>query len=361
MKFLFITATPLNSIEGSGTYVGIETLKRALEELGHVVKILAPDFWCPNFVLKRYLFNCRVPRLVERGGPVDAIVGFDCDGFRLNNASVPYIVNIKCVLADEAKQEKGIIMGLLRLQAKWEMENVKKADFVITISQYCKKMIERNYGIEPGKIHIVPELIDIGLWEKLLASAPVRPREENITVLTVCRMYPRKNLGLLLRAWSQVRKKEPSAVLRIVGSGQEYKCWVALSRQLQLGKSVVFLGDRTREELAQEYKNCDIFCLPSRQEGFGIVFLEAMAAGKPIVAARAAAVPEVIWEGQNGLLVSPDDIEGLAEALLRLIRGPKLRLDMGKYAQYSVQRYESAKIASQFLSVFQRPFHCNAG
>lgn len=353
MKFLFITATPLNSIQGSGTYVGINTLRNALQKLGHAVEILAPNFWCPNYVLKRYLFNRRVPRLVERTDLVDVIVAFDCDGYQLKNLGVPYAVSIKGVLADEAKQEKGIVRRLLYLQAKWEMKNVKKAGIVIAASQYCKKMIEEDYDIGPGKIHIVPELIDIGLWEKLLASAPARPRRESVTVLTVCRMYPRKNLGLLLRAWSQVREKEPNVVLRIVGSGQEYRRWVELSRRLQLGESVVFLGDRTREELAQEYRNCDLFCLPSRQEGFGIVFLEAMTAGKPIVAARAAAVPEVVQEGRNGLLVSPEDTKGLTEALLRLIREPELRLDMGKHAQSFVQRYESVKIASQFLSLFQ--------
>ncbi len=350
MKFLFITATPLNSIQGSGTYVGIATLKSALEKLGHSVEVLAPDFWCPNFVLKRFLFNQQVPRRVRSMESFDIVVGFDCDGYRLKTSG-PYIVSVKGVLADEAKQEKGIVRRLLCLQAKWEMKNVKKADIVVATSQHCRKTIQESYRIYPGKIRVIPELIDLEEWEWLLAEAADRQDKKGVIVLTVCRMYPRKNLGLLLRAWKKIKEREPDARLRIVGTGQEYRRWLALAKELQLGESVIFLGSRARKELAEEYKNCDIFCLPSRQEGFGIVFLEAMAAGKPIVAVRAAAVPEVVRQSKEGFLVSPDDPNALASALLRLIGEPKLRRQMGESAQTYVHQYDSAQIASLFLAL----------
>ncbi len=352
MKFLFITATPLNPIQGSGTYVGIATLKSALEKLGHLVEVLAPDFWCPNYVLKRYLFNQQVPRRVRSMESFDIVVGFDCDGYRLKT-SAPYIASIKGVLADEAKQEKGIIRCLLRLQAKWEMKNVKKADIVVATSQYCRKMIQEAYRIHSGKIRVVPELIDLEEWGELLAEAADRQDKKGVIVLTVCRMYPRKNLGLLLRAWKKIKEKEPAARLRIVGTGQEHRRWLALAKDLQLGESVIFLGNRTRKELAEEYKNCDIFCLPSRQEGFGIVFLEAMVAGKPIVAAWAAAVPEVVRERKEGLLISPDVPKALEDALLRLIRDPALRLQMGESAQTYVNQYDSTQVVSQFLGLLE--------
>ena len=87
-----------------------------------------------------------------------------------------------------------------------------------------------------------------------------------------------------------------------------------------------WIGDVTQRQLAAEYQQADIFCLPSVQEGFGIVFLEAMAAGKPIVAARSAAVPEVV---QHGCLVEPDNAEALAAAIETLYFDAELRMRLG--------------------------------
>src|SRR6185295_8238776 len=99
--------------------------------------------------------------------------------------------------------------------------------------------------------------------------------------------------------------------VRIVGGGLEAISLRRLWRGLHLEETVSWLGDVTAGQLAAEYNGADVFCLPSVQEGFGIVFLEALAAGKPIVAARAAAVPEVV---RHGLLVEPENDDALADA-----------------------------------------------
>jgi glycosyltransferase involved in cell wall biosynthesis len=99
-------------------------------------------------------------------------------------------------------------------------------------------------------------------------------------------------------------------------------------------------------ELAAEYGRADVFSLPSVQEGFGIVFLEAMAAGTPIVAARAAAVPEVV---RNGVLVEPGNGEALADAILRLYRDPDLRASLSKTGSQDVEEFSMLRVARQFL------------
>ena len=106
------------------------------------------------------------------------------------------------------------------------------------------------------------------------------------------------------------------------------------------------LGDVSQAELAREYQNCDVFCLPSVQEGFGIVFLEAMAAGKPIVAARVAAVPEVVTDG---LLVEPESAKALADAIARLDADPTLRRDLGARGSRAVEQYDARRVAARFL------------
>ena len=101
------------------------------------------------------------------------------------------------------------------------------------------------------------------------------------------------------------------------------------------------------DELASEYNRADVFCLPSVQEGFGIVFLETMAAGKPIVAVHAAAVPEVV---RNGVLVEPDNPEALANALILLNRDPDLRQWLGAAGSRAVEEFDMRLVAKQFLS-----------
>jgi glycosyltransferase involved in cell wall biosynthesis len=109
-----------------------------------------------------------------------------------------------------------------------------------------------------------------------------------------CRFYPRKRLDVLLQAAALLRTTIPKLEIRIVGNGPEYKRLQRICLELDLSPVVQWLGDMPFATLAEEYNRAHVFCLPSVQEGFGIVFLEAMAAGKPIVAARAAAVAEVV-------------------------------------------------------------------
>ena len=107
-----------------------------------------------------------------------------------------------------------------------------------------------------------------------------------------------------------------------------------------------WLGDVSPDELAREYQACDVFCLPSVQEGFGIVFLEAMAAGKPIVAARAGAAPEVV---EQGLLVEPEDPAALVEAITALRDDPGLYESLRAKGLSVVERFDAPRVTRGFL------------
>ena len=130
-----------------------------------------------------------------------------------------------------------------------------------------------------------------------------------------------------------MRDRLPSARLVVIGDGPEHGTLQALVQQLELGSVVRLLGALADDgEVRAWYRRCAIFCLPSIQEGFGIVFLEAMASGLPVVSTTATAIPEVVPHGQAGLLVPPRDPEALAEALLSLLSDPLCRPAAGPSA-----------------------------
>ena len=342
MRLRFITATPLEVVRGSGTYAGIATLARALQNQGLTVDFVTPHLRLPIYTAERLWFN---QWLVRRDlPPCDMTVGFDMDGYRLAGLEgVPHVASIKGVIADEARFERGPTRWSMLLQAACERAHVRRADLVMTTSRYAARRLEELYGVR--KVSIIPEAIDLAGWCELFARNPAQPDPRRFVVLSVCRFYPRKHLPLLLGAADRLRRKVPSLEVRIVGGGPEAPRLLRIWRERGLEDIVRWLGDVSQAELARQYQECDLFCLPSVQEGFGIVFLEAMAAGKPIVAAHAAAVPEVVTQG---LLVAPDDPEALDEAILHLYVDRDLRASLGEAGRWAVQQYDAPRVARAF-------------
>ena len=170
-----------------------------------------------------------------------------------------------------------------------------------------------------------------GLQQALIARdhavdrrTPTGPRPRN---LTLCRLW--FNLQLPVRL----------ARLR------------ALAAELRLNDAAQFLGAIPSDDVvAQLYQQADIFCLPSVQEGFGIVFLEAMASGLPIVATNATAIPEVVPHGQAGLLVAPGNVAALARALIELLRNPEQRATFGAFGQAHVEQFNWSRVTELFIA-----------
>lgn len=348
----FVTSTPLSVAGGSGTYVGIRQLVRSLEERGVRIQVHAPAFWFPSFTAKRLLFNLVVaPRL--RRGDYDWVVGFDLDGFHYGRAkTAPYIASIKGVIADELQNEHGIVRAMLGVQAAFERLAVLRADVVVATSRYSRDRIVEAYGIPSAKVRIVPEPIDLQAWDAD-GSAPIDMPAAPPAILCVAHMYPRKNLGALLKAYAHLQDAGIPFQGWIVGEGPCRIAWERLRDALGLGDRVKFLGTISRRELKDRYRKAAIFCLPSVQEGFGIVFLEAMACGKPIVAGRRAAVPETVADGETGILVDPDESAALAEALAKLLQDGELRHAMGLAGRHRVERYAAGHVAATFLTTVQ--------
>ena len=297
--------------------------------------------------LDRWLYNAGAALAPPRGA--DLVVGFDLDGFLwARRRSTPFVASLKGIVADELRNERGWVRVLLGVQARWERKNTARADLVVVSSRYSAEVARREYGVPPGRLAVVPESIDRERWHADFSRAARREPRRPI-VLCVARMYPRKRLGDLLRAAAILRGRGAGVQVRLVGNGQEWDLLTRLHRELGLGDAALLLGDVSREQLAEEYVNADCFCLPSVQEGFGIVFLEAMTAGLPVVACRAAAVPEVVLDGRTGVLVPPRDPEALAGALVATLAEPGRARALGEEGRRWAAGFTPERVAQRFL------------
>jgi phosphatidyl-myo-inositol dimannoside synthase len=346
VRFEFLTSTPLSPTEGSGTFVGLDGLVRGLRALGHTAAVRPLTARTRFHTLDRWLYNAHV---ALRPRPADVTVGVDLDGFLwARRRRGPFVVMLKGIIADELRNERGWVRVLLSVQARWERSNTARADRVVVPSRYSASVAHEVYGISPAKLAIVPEPIDLTDWRRRFVEAS-DSKAARPTILSVARMYPRKRLEDLLRASAILRTRIPRAQIRIVGEGPESARLRLLHRELGLDDTVVFLGEVTRSSLAVEYTIAHCFCLPTIQEGFGLVFAEAMAAGLPVVACRAAAVPELVEDGRTGLLVGPRNPAELAHALETLLVNENLRKEFGRAATQRIEAFDLPRVAGRFL------------
>jgi glycosyltransferase involved in cell wall biosynthesis len=342
-RLLFVTATATAVREGSGTAVAIDVLRKALEAAGHTVELFAPPPGVAATLPGRLRFAWSARRATERTS-ADTIVAFDMDGAFLPRARVPRVASIKGVIADEMRFERGGTRVSLAIQAALERRHVRRADRVLTTSRYAAGRIEELYGPLRSPVAIVPEPVDLTRWREAVARSPRKPTSTP-AILCVAHLYPRKDVVTLARAAARMR--EPARV-RIVGDGPEGDRIDREIERLGVASRVERLGHLPFAALAEAYRAADVFCLPSRQEGFGIVFVEAMAAGLPVVAADAGAAPELVAPEETGLLVQPGDADGLAAALDRLLREDDLRRRLGEEGRRRAVSYDAPRVARLF-------------
>jgi glycosyltransferase involved in cell wall biosynthesis len=181
-------------------------------------------------------------------------------------------------------------------------------------------------------------------------------------LLSVSRLHETefyKRVDLLVQAMPRILNEVPEAFSVVVGEGNGRTALQELAARLGVGDKVIFTGRVEDEALSLHYQTCDAFVLPSLKEGFGIVFLEAMQFAKPCIGARAAAVPEVIVEGETGLLAEPGDAGTLAGAAVRILKDDRLRKEMGAAGRRRLDHHFSFDMFRTRLEALLCPFPQN--
>jgi teichuronic acid biosynthesis glycosyltransferase TuaC len=156
------------------------------------------------------------------------------------------------------------------------------------------------------------------------------------SILIVGNLLSTKGHDVVLRAMARVVNSFPQLTCQVIGEGPEREHTVALARDLRLSDRVIFTGRRSREEVAEAMRKCTVFALPSRSEGLGCVYLEAMACGKAAIACEGQGIAEIIRHGHNGWLIPVDGIDEMADAMLRLFSSAELRSQIGACARQTI-------------------------
>ncbi len=282
-------------------------------------------------------------REIEKKRPVDVVYCplWDCEplGFVLDG-TLPLIVALQTTmrfwldsqparLTDEPwMQEFG------RPIIAMEELIMKRAPALHGNSRAIVRDIEARYELhlDPQKIYYSPHGMED--WAKDIT--PSDRTSSDLHMLFVGRLESRKGIDVLLKAIPEVLQRHPNVVLDIVGDdtivnarGDTYKNeFLNEITDAGIVNRVAFHGRVEEDELRQFYADCDVFVAPSRYESFGLVFLEAMMFGKPVIGCNAGGGPEVVTDGVTGFLVDPEDVAGLQTALERLIENSDLRSSM---------------------------------
>lgn len=235
------------------------------------------------------------------------------------------VVRVVCSYHDEIVSEGRLVRMIDRLTFRW-------SHAVVCCSEAVRRSVSVCLGASAPRQTIIPFGIDVGQFAvtDLATRKELGLREGGPVVGTVCRLVePKKGLAVLLQALAALNRgnENPGCQLLIVGEGPAHEALESLSDRLGLSPCVRFAG--TRRDIPRILPVLDVFVLPSLYEGFGIAILEAMAAGKPVVATTVGGIPEFVVPGETGLLVEPGNAEALAEAIGRLLSDPERARQMG--------------------------------
>ncbi len=232
---------------------------------------------------------------------------------------------------------------------RWRLdEKIARAAFVACISHFCRSQgMLFSHPDHWQKLRIVHCGVDPGMYAKADGRAPGK------NILFVGRLAAMKGVPVLLEAFASVLERHPDATLTLIGDGPERDTIEARAVTLGITGAAQFSGYQNQVEVARALAVADIFALPSFAEGVPVVLMEAMATGLPVVATRIAGIPELVDDGQSGLIVPPGDAGAFAEALNALLDDAARRARMGEAGRNRVSaHFESSREAEKLADLF---------
>ena len=351
-----------------GVTAHVAQLARALGRSGHEVKVLAPHSPSRDFQDSDLLvpFGRSVP-LPSGGSTARVTLSWwlypkirallkkeQFDIIHLHEPMVPILplcvlefsksVNVGTFHASYSRQH--LYRAFQPIIKRWQ----KRLHGSIAVSPAARRYVNNTF---PGEYEIIPNGIDYKHFSADVAPLP-QYQDGKLNILFVGRLEKRKGLRYLLEAYSKLKWEMPNTRLIVVGPGNPDKESYRILSSHGL-RDVEFAGRVSYDELPRYYATADIFCSPATGgESFGIVLLEAMSAGKPVVASDIEGFRGIMTDGEQGLLVPKKDTGALANALGRLARDPELRSKLGGQGSRSAEDYRWEVVAGRVEEYYNR-------
>ncbi len=223
----------------------------------------------------------------------------------------------------------------------------------IVVSNRLKEIGEKELKIVSDKIIMIPN--GVNPKEIFEAKKDLSKNIKNKIILSVSSLIKRKAIDFNLQAIAKLKRKYPKIKYLIIGKGEEKRNLEKLVKDLNLQGTVRFLGQLSHHKVMEYMSICDIFCLPSWDEAFGIVYAEAMANGKLVIGCYGEGCEDFIQNGETGVLVKPRDVNSLVEGIDFLLSNPGKAKMIGEMARKSVlEEYTLEKVINKLVEVYSQ-------
>ena len=239
---------------------------------------------------------------------------------------IPFVVSVHGLDAYSTEQVRGRAGEWCRRISQRVYQSSRR---VVCVSEHVREQVLEGVG-RNCRTSVVYNGVNPELF------APGRESAGDPVVLGVGNLIPTKGHDVLIRAVAAIAEEFQSLSLQIIGDGPEHRRLHALAHELGIGDRVKFLGRQPRRFVADAMRACTVFALPSRYEGLGCVYLEAMATAKPVIGCRGQGIAEIVQHGNNGFLIGADNERELSLALGMLLRDEMRRQNLGRAAREMV-------------------------
>lgn len=369
MNICIVTQQYKNVISGVGLHAN--NLTQALLSDGHTITLLLPEDQAPQNTSPRltivtvkkpgfsqsqarwlslsFSFNAALKKL-ETQKKFDLIHFTDARESFFCSPRAPMIGHVNDTYSAELKTPLEYKKNYPDWLLRWlyystvhflESRQLKRLKLVVANSQFTANTIIQEYPNAASKVRLCYKSVDVERYRNVIKNLESMPHDpERQDILFVGSNMHRKGVPDLIKAAPGVIKEHPETRFVIVGKDKAVPQLEVLCHELKVDQNFEFAGWRSQADLLTYYERAAIFIMPSLTEALGVTFLEAMAAGVPVIGTNVGGIPEIIQNGVNGLLVPAESPSAITEALNRLLADKQLRESLAENARATLKKFD---------------------